>query len=112
MGKVKVVINVQNQNEYNEALTYFKSKDKQPYFAGEITNENIFEIYGCETCMKISEEKIFFGATSQYKNNFDFKVIDFNDFTSDQTIERYEGTETGIVSNRLSLEKDQTGRGE
>ena len=47
----------------------------------------------------IGGENIF-GATSQYKNNLDFKVIDFNDFADNQTIERYEGTEAGIISNR------------
>lgn len=102
MRKVKTVVHVKSQDEYDEVVNYFKNNGKIPFFAGEETAENIFDIYNIDTCIKITDEHILFGSLVQYGDNDEFNVVDFTAFKEDMDMGRFEGIER-ISSKRAKM---------
>lgn len=106
MKKIKTVIRVYTQEEYNEIVDFFKSNGKKPYFAGSETDDNIFDIYNADTCIKISKEKILFGSYVHYKENEEFSVINFDEFNANRDINKYEGVERVRTESNKKLLAD------
>jgi len=93
MKRVKTVIHVSSQQEYDEVVQFFKKNGKTPFYAGAETDENIYNIYSSDSCIKISKNKILFGSLIHYNNNDEFNVIDFNEFDKSREISKFEGVE-------------------